>query len=87
MGIVSEKKFLTEEEKNVLKEIQQQTQVLILELGEIEMIKLQIENRHQSAKSFLNELALKEKDFTQSLVDKYGKISINPETGEITVLE
>ena len=87
MGIVSEKKFLTEEEKNTLKEIQQKTQVLILELGEIEMVKLQIENRHQTAKAFLNELTLKEKDFTQSLVDKYGKISINPETGEITVLE
>ena len=87
MGIVSEKKFLTEEEKNVLKEIQQQTQVLILELGEIEMIKLQIENRYQTAKSFLNELALKEENFNQSIIGKYGKSRINPETGEITVLE
>jgi NAD kinase len=87
MGIVSEKKFLTEEEKNTLKEIQQQTQALILELGEIEMIKLQIENRHQIAKSYLNELALKEENFNQSIIGKYGKSRINPETGEITVLE
>jgi hypothetical protein len=87
MGIVSEKKFLTEEEKNTLVEIQQKTQVLILELGEIEMIKLQIENRHQTAKSYLYELSTKEEDFNKTLVEKYGKASINPETGEITTLE
>ena len=39
MSIVSEKKFLTEEEKNSLKEIQTNTQALIAELGEIELIK------------------------------------------------
>jgi len=87
MGIVSEKKFLTEEEKNTLKEIQQQTQVLILELGEIEMIRLQIDNRHQTAKLFLNELATKEENFNQSIVEKYGKINLNPQTGEVTILE
>jgi len=86
MGIVSEKKFLTDEEKNTLKEIQQKTQVLILELGEIELIKIQIENRHQTAKAFLNELSLKEENFNQLIVEKYGKSNINPETGEITVL-
>ena len=44
MSIVTnkeEKKFLTEEELKTLKEIQTQTQSLILELGEIEMVKLQ----------------------------------------------
>jgi hypothetical protein len=86
MSIVSEKKFLTEEEKNTLKEIQQKTQVLILELGEIEMVKLQIENRHQTAKAFLDRLALEEEEFNQLIVEKYGRSSINPETGEITAL-
>jgi hypothetical protein len=86
MGIVSEKKFLTEEEKSTLKNIQQKTQVLIVELGEIELIKLQLENRYQTAKTFLNDLTLAEENFNQSIVEKYGKSSINPETGEITVL-
>jgi hypothetical protein len=86
MGIVSEKKFLTEEEKTTLKNIQQKTQLLILELGEIEMVKLQLENRHQIAKAFLNDLATAEDDFNKSIVEKYGKSSINPETGEITAL-
>jgi hypothetical protein len=87
MGIVSEKKFLTEEEKNTLKNIQQKTQALITELGEIELIKIQIENRYQEAKKFLIELSDKEKEFTQSIIDKYGKSNINPETGEITSMD
>jgi hypothetical protein len=84
MSIVTEKQFLTEEESQTLKNIQNQTQSLILELGEIEMIKLQIELRHQNAKNFLEDLTSMEQAFTQSIFEKYGKTNINPETGEIT---
>jgi hypothetical protein len=87
MSIVTEKKFLTEEELQTLKTIQDQTQSLVLELGEIEMIKLQIESRHQNAKQFLSDLSKQEQDFTQSIFEKYGKANINPETGEITKLD
>jgi hypothetical protein len=87
MSIVSEKKFLTEEEKNTLKEIQSNTQALIVELGEIELIKIQLEERHANAKKFLTELGEKEKEFTQSVFNTYGRVSINPETGEITPVE
>jgi hypothetical protein len=87
MSIVSEKKFLTEEEKNTLKEIQTNTQALIAELGEIELVKIQLESRRDNAKKFLTELGEKEQEFTQSVFEKYGKASINPETGEITPVE
>jgi hypothetical protein len=87
MSIVSEKKFLTEEEKNTLKEIQTSTQALIAELGEIELIKIQLEERHANAKKFLAELGEKEKEFTQSVFNTYGRVSISPETGEITPVE
>jgi hypothetical protein len=87
MSIVSEKKFLTEEEKNTLKEIQSNTRALIAELGEIELIKIQLEERHLNAKNFLVDLGAKEKEFTQSISEKYGRININPETGEITSLD
>jgi hypothetical protein len=50
------------------------------------LIKIQLENRHQTAKAFLNELSLAEENFNQLIVEKYGKSNINPETGEITVL-
>jgi hypothetical protein len=87
MSIVTEQKFLTEEEKNSLKEIQTNTQALIAELGEIELVKLQLESRHGAAKKFLEELGTKEQEFTKAVFDKYGKASINPETGEITSVD
>ena len=87
MGIVTEKQFLTTEELKTLKTIQQSTQAIVLELGEIEMIKLQLENRREEDKGFLKELSLQEKEFTDSIFQKYGKSSLNPETGEITKID
>jgi hypothetical protein len=87
MSIVSEKKFLTEEEQVTLKEIQTNTRALIVELGEIELIKIQLEERHLNAKNFLADLGAKEKEFTQKVFETYGKVNINPETGEITPLD
>ena len=90
MSIVTnkeEKKFLTEEELKTLKEIQSQTQSLILELGEIEMVKLQTEKRHNIAKTFLEELSNRERELTKIIFEKYGKSNINPETGEIAKLD
>ena len=87
MSIVTEKKFLTEEEKNTLKEIQTSTQALIAELGEIELVKIQLESRYNNAKKFLAELGEKEKEFTQSVFNAYGRVSISPETSEITPVE
>lgn len=85
--VTTEKQFLTEEELNNLKEIQNQTQAIVLELGEIEMIKIQIEARYQNVKDFLAEISNLEKDFTKSVFDKYGKVNIDPRTGEITKLD
>jgi hypothetical protein len=87
MGIVTEKKFLTQEEIQTLKSIQQSTQAIVLELGEIEMIKIQLENRSENIKQFLIDISNQEKEFTDSIFQKYGKASINPETGEITKID
>ena len=81
------KKFLEKEEIEDLKSIQTETQAIILELGEIEMIKIQLEKRKSNANSFLEELEKREKTFTDSIYQKYGKINLNPETGEINKLE
>jgi hypothetical protein len=86
MSIVSEKKFLIEEELQTLQKIQSQTRALIAELGEIELIKLQLENRHETAKEFLNDLSISEQEFTQLVFEKYGKVNLNPDNGEITKL-
>ena len=90
MPIVSNtenKKFLEKEELKKLKSIQTETQAIILELGQVEMMKIQLEKRKNNAKSFLEELEKREKNFTDSIFQKYGKINLNPETGEINKLE
>ena len=53
-------------------------------MGEIELTKIQLEKRYESAKTFLAGLELKEQEFTKSIFEKYGKVSIDPSTGEIT---
>jgi hypothetical protein len=80
---VTEKKFLTEEEKTTLKDLQTKTESIVVELGEISLIKIQVENRYESAKSYLTDISNQEKEFTKTLFDKYGKFNLDPETGEI----
>jgi hypothetical protein len=86
METVTEKKVLEQEELQTLKSLQEETQALVLEFGEIEMINLQLEDRKNKAKAFLSELAKKEQDFTQNVFEKYGKCNVNPQTGEITLI-
>ena len=86
METVTEKKVLEQEELQTLKSLQEETQALVLEFGEIEMISLQLEDRKNKAKAFLSELAKKEQDFTQNVFGKYGKCNIDPQTGEITLI-
>ena len=84
---VTEKKFLTEEEKTTLKDLQSKTESLVVYLGEISLIKIQVENRYEIAKSYLTEVSNQEKEFTKELFEKYGKFNLNPKTGEIIVLD
>ena len=86
METVTQNQVLTQEELQSLKTIQEETQALVIELGEIELISLQLEERKNNAKKFLAELGEREKTFTQLIFDKYGKVSIDPSTGEIASL-
>lgn len=85
--VIQNNKFLTEEELTKLQEIQTKTRNLVLELGEIDLIKIQINQRHEVAKDYLVEVQEEENEFNISLNEKYGQIQLNPETGEITKLD
>ena len=88
MAIVTNKeeiKTITKEELEELKEIQSKTKNIIVELGEIQVMKFQLENRENTSKEFFNKLIKQEEDFTKILSEKYGTIEINPESGEIIV--
>ena len=87
MGIVTEKNVITQEELKQLQEHLNQSQTLTLELGEIELIKLQLEIRYETAKKILAELTEKEQEINKTITDKYGKISLNYKTGEYTKLD
>mgnify|MGYP003628936457 FL=1 len=87
MGIVTEKNVITQEELQNLQEHLNQSQALTLELGEIELIKLQLETRCEAAKKILAELTEKEQKMNEAITDKYGKISLDYKTGEYTKLD
>ena len=87
MGIVTEKNVITQEELKNLQEHLNQSQTLTLELGEIELIKLQLEIRYEAAKKTLAELTKKEQEMNKAITNKYGKISLDYKTGEYTKLD
>ena len=87
METVTEKKFIEKEEKEKLDEIQSKTQQLIFELGEIEMIRISLDNRRKQAESFLEATSIEENEFSESLSEKYGLVNIDPKTGEIAKLD
>jgi len=87
MGIVTEKNVITQEELNELQDHLNKSQTLTLELGEIELIKLQLEVRYEEAKKILAELTKKEQEINKAITDKYGKISLDYKTGEYTKLD
>jgi len=75
-----------QEELQQVKLIQQKNQSVIVEFGQIELLKLDLEDRIQNAKAYLHELREEERTLAEFLEQKYGKGSIDPETGEITSL-
>jgi len=86
MGIVTEKNVITQEELNELQDHLNKSQTLTLELGEIELVKIQTETRYEAAKKTLAELTKKEQEINKAITDKYGKISLDYKTGEYTKL-
>ena len=79
--------ILTQEEQDTFISIQTQTSELIQELGEIELIKIQLEGRTQSAKSKLTEISNLEKSNNQKLFEKYGNVSISVENWEVIKID
>lgn len=73
---------LTTEELQKISELQQSQNALTSELGQIEVIKLNLAQRRENAEKFLEELRVKEEEIGKELSEKYGSGSINLQTGE-----
>jgi hypothetical protein len=81
-----ENKKLTQEELQQVKDLQAKSQALTLELGQIELFKIQVKQRRQNAENYLKELEQEEKTLAEYLESVYGKGSINLEQGEFIAL-
>jgi hypothetical protein len=80
-----ETKKLTEEEITQITTLQQKKEVLINELGQIELVKFNLKERENKAKEFYDELLIEETTVAKELTDKYGSGKINLDTGEIVI--
>ena len=74
----------TEEELKSLQDLQGTYQQITLAMGQISLSKIQLENRDQSVLNTLGEVREKENELAKELTEKYGKGSLNIETGEFT---
>ena len=90
---MSEVKQLTTEELEQIKEMQQQYNKFVFELGSVEAqlqnviaTKELIETEKGNVLEDIKKLGEREKELIRTLQAKYGAGSINPETGEITPL-
>ncbi len=79
-------KKLTEKELKEVREVQDKTHSAVIELGQIELAKLQLKSRRESVEAFLLEVVAEEKEIAKHLEEAYGKGSINLQTGEITLI-
>jgi hypothetical protein len=77
---------LTTEELEKFQLFQQKNNLVVSELGSIELTKLQIERRRREALNFLTTLREEEDAFSKELFEKYGDGSINFAEGEFIPL-
>lgn len=73
---------LTNEEIEQLKIAQEQTKALITEFGQIALAEENLKQRKLSAIEYLNILKQKETELAKQLEEKYGKGTVNIDSGE-----
>jgi len=86
MAVKQAQKF-TEEELKALKSLQSQSRVATLQFGELYLSKFRLEERETILKNQLKQLEQEEAKIAQQLTEKYGKGTIDIETGEFTPTE
>ena len=81
-----ENKKLTQEELQQIETVKQKSQAVVQELGQIELLKLNLKSRRENALAFLEELKQEEKALAEALEAAYGKGTIDLEKGEFIPL-
>jgi|TARA_B100001094_G_C18126209_1_gene769626 hypothetical protein len=86
MAVKQAQKF-TEEELTTLKNIQSKSQAATLKCGQLYLNKLRLEEQEKFLQNQVKELEQEEAQVAQQLTNKYGKGSIDIDTGEFTPTE
>ena len=84
---MTEKKVLTQEEIDSLKNLKSKLYNLTTALGEIEITKLDLDSRRKLIEENLLNLFNEEKELAKKLEEKYGKGNISLETGEFSSIK
>lgn len=77
-------KKLTSDELNKFKNFIAKRQQLLSDLGSIELQLNTLSKQKESIFNGIQKLSVLESEFTQELTTKYGKVSVDMNTGEIT---
>ena len=85
--ITGEAKKFTPEEVQELQTLQSQISQLTHSFGQVSLSKIKLEEQESFLKSQLKMLEEKETNLAKQLSDKYGKGSLDTETGEFTPVE
>ena len=86
MAVKKAQKF-TEEELTTLKTIQSKSQEATLKCGQLYLSKLRLEAQEKFLQNQIQELEQQEATIAKQLTEKYGKGTIDVESGEFTPTE
>lgn len=73
---------VSEEILDKIKELQQKSNKVVRELGEIEVNKIILNNRKKAVEEFLREINVEQDAVLKEIKEKYGEINIDLSTGE-----
>jgi hypothetical protein len=83
---MSKSKVLSKEEIKNVKKIKEDFQILVGQIGEVEIGIMNLNTRKKELGEELNKIQLEEIKIAKELEEKYGKGNISLETGEFTPL-
>lgn len=73
---------LTREEVEYIQDLNQSLEEITFQIGHLEIRKLEINKEREKLETSLNDLVIRDKNFTKEIFDKYGEGNIDFKTGE-----
>ena len=75
---------LEQQELNDLKQLSQDQDAFIFQLGQVQYSRMRLDEEENSLKQQVDMLRKREKEFADKISTKYGKVNVDIETGEIS---